>query len=58
MGMEAMDVSDSEDAWEAYTLGKDGMDVRDAGYAMDITYSMDGNGCYGCQGYCGCLGCL
>ena len=41
-----------------YTLGKDGMDVRDAGYAMDITYSMDGNGCYGCQGYCGCLGCL
>ncbi len=30
-------------------LGKDSMDGRDTGYAMDITYGMDGYGCYGCQ---------
>ncbi len=39
-------------------LGKDSMDARDAGYARDIIYGMDGYGYYGCQGYRGCLGCL
>ncbi len=30
-------------------LGMDCMDGRDNGYAMDITYGIDGYGCYGCQ---------
>ncbi len=49
MSIDAMDGSDNKDAWESWMIGKDGMDVRDTGYARDIMYGMDGYGCYGCQ---------
>ncbi len=50
MGMDAMDVINCENAWEFWMLVvTGGIDVKDTEYAKDITYGMDGYGCYGCQ---------